>query len=100
MRQGDSAFAPYSLAISAMPVLFRKPQRISITVSHHLYELLMQCSDLQGRSVSNLAAFLLESALDGVKAQLAVEPAPVVGSSVNRGVYPQAGLQPLPMLQR
>jgi hypothetical protein len=67
MRQGDSAIAPYSLAISAMPVLFRKPQRISITVSHHLYELLTQCSDLQGRSVSNLAAFLLESALDGVK---------------------------------
>jgi hypothetical protein len=39
-------------------------QCISITVSHHLYEQLLQCSDLQGRSVSNLAAFLLESALD------------------------------------
>ena len=83
-----------------MSVLFRKPQRISITVNHHLYELLLQCSDLQGRSVSNLAAFLLESALDGVKAQLSIDTAPVVGSSVNRGVHPQASLQPLTMFQR
>ena len=84
-----------------MSVLFRKPQRISITVNHHLYELLLQCSDLQGRSVSNLAAFLLESALDGVKAQLSLDAAPVVvGSSVNRGVHPQASLQPLTMLKR
>jgi hypothetical protein len=82
-----------------MSVLFRKPQRISITVNHHLYELLLQCSDLQGRSVSNLAAFLLESALDGVPAQYAGKAAPVVGSSVNRGVNPQAGLQPLTVLQ-
>jgi hypothetical protein len=83
-----------------MSVLFRKPQRISITVNHHLYELLLQCSDLQGRSVSNLAAFLLESALDGVKAQLAVEPSTVVDSSVNRGVGVQGVVQPLTMLQR
>ena len=83
-----------------MSVLFRKPQRISITVNHHLYELLLQCSDLQGRSVSNLAAFLLESALDGVKTQFPIDAAPVVGSSVNRGVHPQASLQPLTMFQR
>jgi hypothetical protein len=83
-----------------MSVLFRKPQRISITVNHHLYELLLQCSDLQGRSVSNLAAFLLESALDGVQVQHVGKAAPVVGSSVNRGVHPQAGLQPFTMLQR
>jgi hypothetical protein len=83
-----------------MSVLFRKPQRITITVNHHLYELLLQCSDLQGRSVSNLAAFLLESALDGLPAQYAAKAAPVVGSIVNRDVHRQAGLQPLPMLQR
>jgi hypothetical protein len=82
-----------------MSVLFRKPQRISITVSHHLYELLLQCSDLQGRSISNLAAFLLESSLDGINAQTAVERTPVVGSSVNRGVGVQGGVQPLTVLQ-
>lgn len=82
-----------------MSVLFRKPQRITITVSHHLYELLLQCSDLQGRSISNLAAYLLENALGGGKGKLAVDAAPAVGSAINRGVHPKALLQPLTMLQ-
>ena len=46
-----------------MSVLFRKPQRISITVNHQLYQQLLEHSDHQVRSLSNLAAFLLESAL-------------------------------------
>ena len=39
---------------------FRKPQRLTITVSWHLYETLMQHSEEQGRSLSNLACYWLE----------------------------------------
>lgn len=40
---------------------FKKPQRISITLPYATYEQLVQRSDQEGRSLSNLAAFLLES---------------------------------------
>jgi len=78
-----------------MSILFRKPQRISITVNHRLYELLLESSDLQGRSVSNLAAFLLESALEHNQT-----PQPVAYSSVGVGVNRQTPLQPGAMLRR
>ena len=42
----------------------RKPARITITVSHHLFEAITNQADYQGRSTSNLAAFLLEAALE------------------------------------
>ena len=42
------------------PHAFRRPQRLTITVSWHLYETLMQQSGRQGRSLSNLAAYWLE----------------------------------------
>lgn len=45
-----------------LQALQRKPVRISITISHALHESLLQCSDNQGRSLSNLAAYLLETA--------------------------------------
>lgn len=38
----------------------RKPQRISITLAHVTHQQLIQLSITQGRSISNLAAFLLE----------------------------------------
>ena len=38
----------------------RKPQRITITVSHSVHEALVQESFSQGRSLSNLASFWLE----------------------------------------
>jgi hypothetical protein len=41
----------------------RSPKRITITVSHHVSEHLLTLSDEQGRSTSNLAAYLLEVAL-------------------------------------
>ena len=44
-------------------MIFRSPKRISITIPHNAYEHLLKQSDLQGSSLSNLAAFLLESAL-------------------------------------
>lgn len=41
----------------------RRPQRLTITVSHHVAEHLVEQSNSQGRSMSNLAAYLLEVAL-------------------------------------
>lgn len=42
--------------------LFRKPQRISITLPYETYRQLIERSVREGRSISNLAAFLLEAA--------------------------------------
>jgi hypothetical protein len=39
---------------------FRSPQRISTTVSYQLHQRLLERSNREGRSLSNLAAFLLE----------------------------------------
>jgi len=41
----------------------RHPVRITITVSHALYDYLGQRSQQEGRSMSNLAAFILEHTL-------------------------------------
>jgi hypothetical protein len=38
----------------------RTPQRVSITLSWQLHQRLLDRSDLEGRSLSNLAAHLLE----------------------------------------
>ena len=46
-----------------MSTVFRKPRRLTITVSQHVMERLQHSSDQQGRSLSNYAAFLLETAL-------------------------------------
>jgi len=45
----------------------RRPQRLTITVSHHVAEHLIKQSSNQGRSISNLAAYLLEVALGGME---------------------------------
>ena len=39
----------------------RRPQRVSVTISWGLYQRLLKRSDLEGRSLSNLAAHLLEA---------------------------------------
>ena len=41
----------------------RSPMRLSVTVPHHLYQMLQERSDLEGRSMSNLAAYMLEQGL-------------------------------------
>ena len=46
-----------------MRVLQRQPRRISITLSYYVHEALLSRSEEEGRSVSNLCAFLLEDAL-------------------------------------
>ena len=43
---------------------FRSPRRISITIPLRTYERLVKRSDEDGRSMSNLASFILESWLD------------------------------------
>ena len=61
---------PSSYAAAAVPCpaahlhpLRRNPQRITITVSFATYQALLQRSDEQGRSLSNLAAYLLERSI-------------------------------------
>lgn len=46
-----------------MHVMQRQPRRISITLSHQVHESLLCRSEEEGRSLSNLCAFLLEEAL-------------------------------------
>lgn len=42
---------------------FRKPRRVTITIPHATYLELERRSDEQGRSLSNLSAYLLECAI-------------------------------------
>ncbi|MFM9047059.1 MAG: ribbon-helix-helix domain-containing protein [Cyanobium sp.] len=49
---------------SNFPSIFRKPVRVTITLPHNIYMHLKNRSDEEGRSLSNLAAFLLENSLD------------------------------------
>jgi hypothetical protein len=41
----------------------RSPRRVSVTVSHSLHQRLLATALNQGRSVSNLCAYLLEAAM-------------------------------------
>lgn len=50
----------------------RQPRRISITISYQVYQTLLNRSEEEGRSMSNLCAFLLEEVLH----QQAPAPAP------------------------
>jgi len=52
-----------TLSTATRKLVFRKPRRITITVPHHAFSALQQRSDLEGRSLSNLAAYLLEVSL-------------------------------------
>lgn len=42
---------------------FRSPRRITITVPYGTYQRLLERSELEGRSLSNLSAYLLETAM-------------------------------------
>lgn len=48
---------------SVVPTYARHPQRISATLSWSAHQQLLERSDCEGRSVSNLVAFLIEEAL-------------------------------------
>jgi predicted DNA-binding protein len=50
--------------IKSLPLIaLRKPKRITITIPQAVYERLEQLSCEDGRSLSNLAAFLLEQGI-------------------------------------
>ena len=74
-----------------MTAIFRKPRRLTITVSQHVLERLHRNSDEQGRSLSNYAAFLLESALQAA----APDVAPGDGSAACITVSSQRSPQPV-----
>lgn len=57
----------------SLHLLSRKPKRVSITVSQSVVDRLQSLSDEQGRSTSNLAAFLLETALDAMDGKPPIE---------------------------
>ena len=48
---------------SGLALACRHPQRISVSISWALHQRLIERSDYEGRSLSNLAAHLLETAL-------------------------------------
>ena len=50
-------------------VMQRQPRRISITLSYNVHEDLLNRSEEEVRSVSNLCAFLLEESLKGAHQQ-------------------------------
>jgi hypothetical protein len=65
-------------------VLQRQPKRISITLSYHVHEALLTRSEEEGRSVSNLCAFLLEDALRDQQRSLISQPG-ANGSGLGNG---------------
>ena len=42
----------------------RRSQRIAVTVTHSVFQRLVHHSNQQGRSISNLAAYLIERGLE------------------------------------
>ena len=62
---------------------FRAPVRVSATIPWITYERLIAQSQDEGRSISNLAAFLIESALQG---RLPCVPASVPAPALPRRV--------------
>lgn len=61
----------------------RPSKRVSITISHHVYEMLQNQSDEQGRSFSNFCAFLLEEAIASMERSHATDPS--CNDSIPRG---------------
>lgn len=68
-------------------VLQRQPRRISITLSYHVHEALLSRSEEEGRSVSNLCAFLLEDALRDQRRNL-MPPAAGMPHPTGNGAMP------------
>ncbi len=58
---------------ASLRLVSRRPKRITITVSHAVAEHLLSRSDEQGRSTSNLAAHLLEVALEAMQGDPPIE---------------------------
>ena len=74
-------------------ILQRQPRRISITLSFHVHDELLKRSEEEGRSMSNLCAFLLEDAL---RHNNPVVPAPMVIGAVHSNNHANNELRPRP----
>jgi hypothetical protein len=61
MHQFSRPAAP----VATVRPCLRKPQRVTITISWRTYQQLLDRSDNEGRSLSNLAAHLLERGVCG-----------------------------------
>jgi hypothetical protein len=48
---------------------FRRPVPVTITIPYNAYQALLELSNIQGRSLSNLAAYLLESSLPAAESR-------------------------------
>ncbi len=48
---------------SRLEIARRSPRRLSVTIPYGLHQRLIERSDQEGRSISNLAAYLLEFAI-------------------------------------
>ncbi len=48
------------------PGPFLRPVRVTITIPYNAYQSLIERSNEQGRSLSNLAAYLLETSLQAI----------------------------------
>lgn len=53
------------MELATLPLAARKPVRLSITIPHGIYLRIEQQASYEGRSMSNLAAHLLEISLSG-----------------------------------
>lgn len=62
MRAPTNRTAAASVKLAALQ---RKPQRVTITMSAALFERLQARAMVEGRSLSNLCAYLLESSVVG-----------------------------------
>lgn len=60
----------------------RQPRRISITISYQVFQTLLNRSEEEGRSMSNLCAFLLEEVLHQQAPAVSPAEAPVVQPGV------------------
>ncbi len=63
-------------------IMQRQPRRISITLSYQVFQTLLNRSEEEGRSMSNLCAFLLEQVLHQQAPAVAPAEAPVVQPGV------------------
>lgn len=62
-QSNQQATTPPQTASERFRIMQRQPRRISITISFQVYQTLLNRSEEEGRSMSNLCAFLLEEVL-------------------------------------
>jgi hypothetical protein len=63
---------------------FRRPVRVTITIPYNAYQALVELSNIQGRSLSNLAAYLLESSLPAAESWERGDPRTQTGDGYHR----------------